>query len=71
MRVAIFARVWTVILVALAVAVLSVVTLVVARFEVPATFMAAPKIEEAPTDGTFIVERFEVPVMVKFNSPPL
>jgi hypothetical protein len=35
------------------------------------TFREVPEIEEAPRDVTLVEERLEVPVMYKFNSPPL
>lgn len=66
-----FARVPPVILVMLAVAVLRVVTLVLARFDPEVTLRVDPKIEETPRVVTLAVERLEVPEIPKFNSPPL
>jgi hypothetical protein len=65
-RVAIFACVRTVKLVALAVATFRVVTLVVERLEVPVTFKFVPKIEAPFRVVTLVVERLEVPVTFKF-----
>jgi hypothetical protein len=48
--------------VALAVATLSVVTLVVERLEVPVTLRAAPNKEAALSVVTLVVERLEAPV---------
>jgi hypothetical protein len=69
-RVAMFASVRTVKLVALAVAAFMVVTLVVERLEFPVTFKFVPKIEDVTLSVpvTLVVERFEFPVTFKF--PP-
>lgn len=66
-----FARVPPVRLVMLAVAVLRVVTLVLARLDPEVTFRVCPKIEETPRVVTLAMERLEVPEIVKFNSPPV
>jgi len=61
-RIAMFAWVRTVMLVALAVATFMVVTFVVERLEIPVMFMEPPKIEAVFRVVTFVVERFEVSV---------
>ena len=65
-RVATFARVWTVMFVAFAVATFRVVTLVVKRFEFPVTLRDPPKSEAVFRVVTLVVERFEVPVTFIF-----
>jgi len=60
-RVAMFPRVWTLKLVAFAVATFRVVTFVVERLDVPVTFMAPPKSETAFITKAFpLVKTFRV-----------
>ena len=65
LRVAIFASVRTVMLVAFAVAALMVVTLIVERLEVPVTLRAVPKTDAALIVVTLVVDRLEVPVTLR------